>query len=127
MRNSVVLGLAMLSMLATPAMAEGMKTSASASKTMVMERPVSWVVATFNNEPEDLMFLGVAKVPANEGVLDRVIRMAAGAGLVYGAATQPSWGTTGQVAGYTVGGLLLFTGVDGYCPAYHLMGINTRF
>ena len=129
MKKSIALGMAMVSLMATPALAEGMVTSnPSTSQTMSMNLPTAYWVATFDNQPENLMLFGVAKVPANEGVLDRVIRLVAGAGLVYATSTQQNnWPTAGTVAGYTVGGLGLLTGLTGYCAIYHLAGINTRF
>lgn len=107
---------------ALPAQAVPMKTSTPLSA----EKPVAWVIAPFDNAPTDLMFLGAFRVPANEGVVDRVIRMAAGAGLVYAAATQP-WPQAGTVAAYAGGGVLAVTGLTGYCALYQPLGISTRF
>ncbi|HEY9855115.1 MAG TPA: DUF2892 domain-containing protein [Stenomitos sp.] len=113
-----------LTLAATPGLAAPMKTSVPLAR---VEKPVAWVVAPFNNEPQDLMLFGVARVPANEGVLDRVVRLAAGAGLVYAAATQPSWPVAGTAAAYAGGGILAVTGLTGYCALYQPFGISTRF
>lgn len=125
MKSPIILTVLTLGVLALPAVAEPMVTSSSAQ--VSVERPLSWVVAPLDNAPRDLMFLGLAKVPANEGVLDRTIRVIAGAGLIAGAATQPSWPQAGTIAAYAGGGILAFTGADGFCPLYLPFGINTRF
>jgi Protein of unknown function (DUF2892) len=55
----------------------------------------------------------------NAGTVDRVIRVAAGLGLVAAAATGAvgAWGYLGVV--------LIATGAIGFCPAYTLLGIRT--
>lgn len=133
MKNSVALGLAMLSLLATPVMAKEMKTSVPASRTLVLERPVSNWIASYDNAPQDIQFPpigklpGLGKLPANESALDRTIRLAAGAGLVYLANITFFRASHENAIAGVLGGVLLFTGVEGYCPAYHMLGINTRF
>lgn len=122
-RSGILAALA-LTLTAGPGFASPMKTSLPVAG---VEKPVAWVVAPFNNEPQDLMLFGVARVPANEGVLDRVVRLAAGAGLLYAAATQPSWPVAGTAAAYTGGGVLAVTGLTGYCALYQPFGISTRF
>ena len=55
----------------------------------------------------------------NEGTVDRVLRVVAGAGLIslvfFGP--QTPWGWVGLVP--------LVTGLIGNCPVYSLLGINT--
>lgn len=56
---------------------------------------------------------------SNEGSLDRIVRVVAGAGLVAWAAAfnGPVWAW--------IGILPIVTGAIGICPAYSLLGINT--
>jgi hypothetical protein len=60
----------------------------------------------------------------NVGGMERVIRLVVGGYLVLGALflDLPTWGTT---ALSVVGGVVLATGVMGYCPAWTVFGINT--
>lgn len=55
----------------------------------------------------------------NEGTLDRVLRVVAGAGILSLAFIGPQtpWGYVGLVP--------LITGLIGYCPAYALLGVST--
>jgi hypothetical protein len=57
---------------------------------------------------------------ANEGALDRGLRLVLGLALVAGAFVGPKtpWGLVGIVP--------LATGLLGYCPTYALLGISTR-
>jgi len=56
---------------------------------------------------------------ANEGNLDRTLRVVVGLGLLATVfiGPQTSWGWVGL--------LPLLTGIFGYCPAYTLLGIKT--
>lgn len=58
---------------------------------------------------------------ANVGGIDKIVRIAAGLGLLAFALLSDSparwWGLVGLVP--------LATGVFGFCPAYTLLGINT--
>lgn len=92
------------------------------------ERPLAWVVAPFDNEPnQPMMFLGFAKVKANENVVDRILRLAGGVGLLYLAIANPvNMPVGGQWGVGVAGGILTLTGADGYCPLYDLFGIRTR-
>lgn len=56
---------------------------------------------------------------ANEGTIDRVVRILAGLGILSLAFVGPQtpWGYIGIVP--------LLTGLIGWCPAYTLLGINT--
>jgi hypothetical protein len=56
---------------------------------------------------------------ANEGTIDRAVRVIAGLALIGLAAT----GTVG-VWGW-IGVVPLLTGVVGFCPAYAIFGMNT--
>jgi hypothetical protein len=55
----------------------------------------------------------------NEGTLDRVLRVVAGAGILSLAFIGPQtpWGYLGLIP--------LITGLVGYCPAYALLGISS--
>ena len=56
----------------------------------------------------------------NEGLMDRVIRIVIGLGilsLVF-VGPQTAWGWMGIVP--------LITGIVGFCPLYKLIGLNTR-
>jgi hypothetical protein len=57
---------------------------------------------------------------ANEGSLDRILRIAVGLALlsIVFVGPQTLWGLIGIVP--------LLTGLVGYCPLYSLLGINSR-
>lgn len=55
----------------------------------------------------------------NEGTLDRVLRVLAGAGILSLAFIGP------QTPWAYLGAIPLITGLVGFCPAYALLGINT--
>lgn len=58
------------------------------------------------------------------GRTDRTIRIVIGAGLLAAAILAPI--ATGWRAGLiTVAAIALITGVTGFCPLWHLLGINT--
>ena len=59
----------------------------------------------------------------NEGLADRVIRVAVGAALLslLAVGPVPGWGLIGLV-----GVMGLVTGLTGFCPTYVLFGIDTR-
>ena len=56
---------------------------------------------------------------ANVGGIDKILRIAAGAGLIGATAAGllPAWGYIGIVP--------LATGLLGWCPAYTLLGLST--
>ncbi len=58
-------------------------------------------------------------MPINEGRLDRLIRVIAGAAIIslVFVGPQSPWGWLGVVP--------LLTGLVGFCPAYALLGVNT--
>lgn len=64
---------------------------------------------------------------ANEGAIDRAIRVIVGLGL--GALAWFVLGLdTGAIAGIiaaAVGAVMLITGLVGFCPAYKLVGLST--
>lgn len=60
----------------------------------------------------------------NEGMLDRVVRVAAGAGLVLFALGVIFPGTGWNWVGW-VGLVPIATGLLGNCPAYTILGIST--
>jgi hypothetical protein len=64
----------------------------------------------------------------NVGLLDRILRLLAGIGLIAWASGYvpamsevPSWGWLGVL----VGAVLAVTALSGVCPAYALFGFNT--
>lgn len=61
-------------------------------------------------------------IKANEGKVDRIVRVVLGAGLIAGG-----FFTTGTLAIvlWVVGAILLITGAVGFCGLYALLGINT--
>ena len=62
-------------------------------------------------------------VKANEGTVDRVVRVIVGIVLVVlGVYMQSLW----RILPVIVGIALIVTGIMGYCHAYTLMGINTK-
>ena len=56
---------------------------------------------------------------ANEGAVDRVLRVVVGAGVLSLAFVGPQtpWGYVGVIP--------LLTGLVGYCPLYAILGFNT--
>ncbi len=64
------------------------------------------------------------KTRLNLGHHERVIRIAAGLGFLAlsGFATLPAWGDLVLII---VGLIALLTGIIGYCPAWHAVGLNT--
>lgn len=58
-------------------------------------------------------------LPTNEGTLDRVVRVAAGLGILSLAFVGPQtpWGYLGVIP--------VFTGLIGSCPLYTVLGIST--
>jgi hypothetical protein len=55
----------------------------------------------------------------NEGNTDRILRVVAGLGILSLAfwGPQTAWGYVGLIP--------LLTGAFGFCPVYHLLGLNT--
>jgi hypothetical protein len=74
---------------------------------------------TFDSGAED-----TAMTFANEGGLDRLLRVIAGLLLAYWA-WQIGFGTMGVIVG-VIAALVLVTGAVGFCPAYWLFGWSTR-
>jgi hypothetical protein len=60
----------------------------------------------------------------NEGAWDRVIRIVAGALLLYGAWIM--WPGTAGVVFAVVGAIALITGIVGWCPVYALFHVSTK-
>lgn len=64
-------------------------------------------------------------ISTNEGVIDRAVRIALGAVLLYLTLGGIITGTVGPVlAAFAV--LPLLTGIVGWCPLYSLLGISTN-
>jgi uncharacterized membrane protein len=63
----------------------------------------------------------------NEGRTDRIVRAAAGAGLVAWSVRRiaRSQGSVLGVLGVLTGATLLFTAATGTCPIYSALGIDT--
>ena len=62
----------------------------------------------------------------NEGGWDRAVRVIFGAGLVYAARTgavSAGWPTWLLIV---AGGMALFSGITGWCPAYTLAGFSSK-
>lgn len=64
------------------------------------------------------------KIKANEGTLDRILRVVLGLILLILALLQVVGGIWLWVAAI-VGAILLVTGLVGFCPLYTLLKINT--
>lgn len=58
----------------------------------------------------------------NEGPVDRIVRVILGIGLVAGGFFVKG---VFSIALWVVGGVLLLTGITGFCGLYVLFGINT--
>lgn len=90
-------------------------------------RVSNWLAPVDNYPYQKVRLFGLVETPANEGVVDRALRLVAGAGLIGLAATDPLNGGTALRAGAgTVGGVMLWTGLTGACPAYLPFGLSTR-
>jgi hypothetical protein len=62
---------------------------------------------------------------ANEGSVDRAIRMVLGLVLLGVAFAVLGIGTVGGVIAAVVGAVLVTTGLVGFCPAYAVFGFTT--
>ena len=62
---------------------------------------------------------------ANEGILDRALRIALGAVLLYLVLGGAITGTLGVVIA-ALAVLPLLTGIIGWCPLYSLLGLSTN-
>jgi hypothetical protein len=60
----------------------------------------------------------------NEGTWDRAVRILLA--FAFGYAAWVSWPTTISIVMLVIGAVALITGMAGWCPAYHLLGISTR-
>lgn len=118
--------LAALTLLAGPALAAPADSPCCAPE--AVETRVSNWVAPLDNQPyQNVRLFGIVEAPANEGVLDRALRLVAGAGLVGLAATDPwSGGTALRAGAGTAGAVMLWTSLTGSCPAYMPFGLTTR-
>lgn len=92
------------------------------------ERRVASWFAPFDDAPgQQVLLFGLLRAPANEGRVDRVLRLGAAGGLGYLAAMDPfTFGTTARIGLGAVGGILGWTGLTGACPAYMPLGLDTR-
>lgn len=65
-----------------------------------------------------------SSLPCNVGISEQMIRMGTGAGFLIAAAFAPlnkQW----RIGMASLGAMELITGALGYCPVWHVMGINT--
>ncbi len=62
---------------------------------------------------------------ANEGLVDRIVRVVLGIVLLYLWLGHVVTGTLALILGI-VGVILLITGIIGYCPLYTLVGFSTK-
>lgn len=116
-----------LALLAGPAFAASDASAPCCAEEPVETRVSNWVAPLDNQPYQNVRLFGLVEAPANEGVLDRALRLVAGAGLVGLAATDPWNGGTALRAGAgTLGGVMLWTSLTGSCPAYMPFGLNTR-
>ncbi|MFN3429307.1 MAG: DUF2892 domain-containing protein [Candidatus Sericytochromatia bacterium] len=125
LKTTLAATMAALTLTAAPAMAE---TAAQAPCcTQETTRVANWVAPLDDRPYQNVRLFGIVEAPANEGVLDRALRLVAGAGLVGLAAADPLNGGTALRAGAGVaGGVLLWTSLTGACPAYMPFGWSTR-
>lgn len=119
--------LALLAFLAVSAPTQALAADDDMSPPMPERRVASWF-APFDDEPgQTVLLFGLLPVSANEGRLDRVLRIGAAGGLGYVAALDPFvLGQPTRIGLAVVGGVLGWTGLTGACPAYLPFGLNTR-
>lgn len=87
----------------------------------------AWAAPLDDLRPRQVALFGLLPVTANEGVLDRAVRVALGAGLAYVSYADPlAWGLTGRVATGVAAGVMGWTAFTGTCPLYLPIGLNTR-
>jgi hypothetical protein len=64
------------------------------------------------------------KIKHNIGEMERMVRM--GMGILFAVLVVTALATKGIALGMAIVGAVAFlTGVSGYCPLYHLMGVDT--
>lgn len=78
---------------------------------MLQTNPVTFVILFIQN-------LYQGKYMCNAGIIERVLRVVLGVGLI-------AWGYTYQNWLGAIGIIPLLTGLIGICPIYTLLGINT--
>lgn len=124
-KTTLAATMAAMTLLAAPAMAE----TAASAPCCAQETPrvANWVAPLDDRPYQNVRLFGIVEAPANEGVLDRALRLVAGAGLIGLAAADPLNGGTALRAGAgAAGGVLLWTSLTGACPAYMPFGWSTR-
>lgn len=62
----------------------------------------------------------------NEAGWERLIRVIVGFVLIAIGYMVHSISETAQLAAIIIGGVLVLTGLIGYCPIWHMLGISTR-
>lgn len=61
----------------------------------------------------------------NEGAGERAIRVLAGFGMVGAGYLWNGLGDIAAVVAMVIGGVLILTGIVGYCPIWHTFGVST--
>lgn len=62
----------------------------------------------------------------NEAGWERLIRVLAGFALIATGYMVHSISDTAQLVAIIIGAILVLTGLIGYCPIWHMLGISTR-
>ena len=125
LKTTLAANMAALTLMAAPAMAETADSAPCCSKEA--PRVADWFAPLDDRPNQNVRLFGIVEAPANVGVLDRALRLVAGAGLIGLAASDPLSGGAALRAGAGVaGGVLLWTSLTGACPAYMPFGWSTR-
>ncbi len=119
--------LALVALLIGSAQAPAIAAEEDVVPSLPERRVASWF-APFDDEPgQQVLLFGLFATPANEGRIDRALRLGAAGGLGYVAALDPFvLGQPTRIGLAVVGGVLGWTGLTGACPAYLPFGLDTR-
>ncbi len=86
-----------------------------------------WAAPLDDVPGREVRLFGLLPVPANEGTVDRGLRLAAAAGLAYVAVVDPFVaGPVLRAGAGAAGGIMGFTALTGACPLYMPFGLDTR-
>jgi len=66
------------------------------------------------------------KMKTNQGLVERIIRIAFGLGGIAGGYFMASESNYFSIGLMAAGATLVGTGIIAYCPAWHVLGISTR-
>jgi hypothetical protein len=90
-------------------------------------RVSNWMAPLDDQPQRAVKFFSGLELAANEGVIDRALRLGGGGGLLFLAAADPMmWGSWPRVALGLGSAVLLGTSLVGVCPAYSLFSLSTR-